>query len=66
MGKERKRKKETKRKREKEKEERSALPQGTNNRVSQACLCYTRARTRFHQHKSIARVRGMRGRGAAM
>lgn len=46
-----------------EKEKRSALPQGTNNRVSQACLCYTRARTRFHQHKSIARVRGTRGRG---
>lgn len=45
------------------KEKRSALPQGTNNRVSQACLCYTRARTRFHQHKSIARVRGTRDRG---
>lgn len=51
------------REKEKEGEERSALPQGTNNRVSQACLCYTRARTRFHQHKSIARVRGTRDRG---
>lgn len=51
------------REKEKEGEGRSALPQGTNNRVSQACLCYTRARTRFHQHKSIARVRGTRVRG---
>jgi len=59
---ERAREKERERERERERGERekkrSALPQGTNNRVSQACLCYTRARTRFHQHKSIARIRG--------
>lgn len=54
---------------EKEREERGkerekfALPQGTNNRVSQACPGYTRARTRFHRHKSMAAARGAAGRG---